>query len=175
MRGKVQEYVQQSTGLRITPAYAGKRISGMNSAIVNKDHPRLCGEKTNIYHFRIYRAGSPPPMRGKECFEQLYKNLTRITPAYAGKSSINFGIICSRRDHPRLCGEKGQCLTLPCRLLGSPPPMRGKGGTARYDGLPVRITPAYAGKSLRLASTRSACRDHPRLCGEKWGLSDCCK
>ena len=45
MRGKVQEYAQQSTGLRITPAYAGKSsiVSAFPSTF--KDHPRLCGEK----------------------------------------------------------------------------------------------------------------------------------
>ena len=45
MRGKVQEYAQQSTGLRITPAYAGKRerFDLFNAGMW--DHPRLCGEK----------------------------------------------------------------------------------------------------------------------------------
>ena len=31
----------------------------------------------------------------------------------------------------------------------------------------IRITPAYAGKSSRLPSSKHPPRDHPRLCGEK--------
>ena len=30
------------------------------------------------------------------------------------------------------------------------------------------ITPAYAGKSRDLSACRRKCKDHPRLCGEKW-------
>ena len=29
----------------ITPAYAGKRTQAYCSVVINKDHPRLCGEK----------------------------------------------------------------------------------------------------------------------------------
>ena len=45
--------------------------------------------------------------------------------------------------------------------------MRGKVAVSGVDFYDAGITPAYAGKSLRLPSTRSAGRDHPRLCGEK--------
>ena len=50
---------------------------------------------------------------------------------------------------------------------GSPPRMRGKGsGTLpHYDH--QGITPACAGKSLKLSSRTTGRRDHPRVCGEK--------
>ena len=46
MRGKVAVlcYGYASTG--ITPAYAGKRLTSCGTAVLVKDHPRLCGEKT---------------------------------------------------------------------------------------------------------------------------------
>ena len=50
----------------------------------------------------------------------------RITPAYAGKSSIATSL------------NEGNA--------GSPPPMRGKGFAPSVLPLPVGITPAYAGK-----------------------------
>ena len=45
--------------------------------------------------------------------------------------------------------------------------MRGKATGGNNHSWFVRITPAYAGKSLELVSIRSHIRDHPRLCGEK--------
>ena len=51
--------------------------------------------------------------------------------------------------------------------MGSPPPMRGK--VALFERTPheLRITPAYAGKSMELSSNIMVSKDHPRLCGEK--------
>ena len=70
----------------------------------------------------------------------------RITPAYAGKSSIATSLNEGNAGSPRLCGEKRQSnrkLEIP---TGSPPPMRGKGFAPSVLPLPVGITPAYAGK-----------------------------
>ena len=73
--------------------------------------------------------------------------LSRITPAYAGKSCrFHFQSFASW-DHPRLCGEK------PLLKLKHP--------------YAKRITPAYAGKSQGDAGRICKDRDHPRLCGEK--------
>ena len=45
--------------------------------------------------------------------------------------------------------------------------MRGKGVLYLKDTSRRRITPAYAGKSIRLSSYGLKGWDHPRLCGEK--------
>ena len=45
--------------------------------------------------------------------------------------------------------------------------MRGKGWKDTRNSKPVRITPAYAGKSAGGCSGCCSCRDHPRVCGEK--------
>ena len=71
----------------------------------------------------------------------------RITPAYAGKSGEE--------------QEKGFL------ILGSPPPMRGKGKRLTLFLKALKITPAYAGKSLSKQWHLEKPRDHPRLCGEK--------
>ena len=86
-------------------------------------------------------------MRGKvESPAGGWKTL-RITPAYAGKSTVQ----------TIAAFEK----------LGSPPPMRGKAGsTCLYTSL-TGITPAYAGKSKVERNDGCKNRDHPRLCGEK--------
>ena len=45
--------------------------------------------------------------------------------------------------------------------------MRGKAQSRTAAYLPVRITPAYAGKSSVKGLSVILFRDHPRLCGEK--------
>ena len=66
-------------------------------------------------------------MRGKAKAVALDKDLSRITPAYAGKSVFLpiFGALMLV-DHPRLCGEKGNIVEISGSITGSPPPMRGK-------------------------------------------------
>ena len=66
MRGKGGVNVKFSAQLRITPAYAGKRITCTLMLSLPQDHPRLCGEKFIFAHMHFVYS--------------------RITPAYAGKS-----------------------------------------------------------------------------------------
>ena len=47
-----------------------------------------------------------------------------------------------------MCGEKLNAWDLVRIHKGSPPHMRGKGGMSESSDELVRITPAYAGKSL---------------------------
>ena len=65
-------------------------------------------------------------MRGKvlDLIDDFNQN--RITPAYAGKSSVGSSRTSQGRDHPRLCGEKAKVEQDKPKVLGSPPPMRGK-------------------------------------------------
>ena len=106
-------------------------------------------------------------MRGKVLYVAAVGIYGRITPAYAGKSSIPAGCCSDCRDHPRVCGEKNlmkpSCVSHP----GSPPRMRGKVGRMFPCWLRLGITPAYAGKSERLCSQCRTAWDHPRVCGEK--------
>ena len=106
MRGKVPEFPLVISIARITPAYAGKSLAVGRRANGGWDHPRLCGEKSSMTIVFFLVAGSPPPMRGKVYFENKYRHVKRITPAYAGKSSDTGNQYAVRPDHPRLCGEK---------------------------------------------------------------------
>ena len=97
------------------------------------------------------------------------------SPAYAGKRTSCAFSHHSPRDHPRLCGEK-LMRSSTCFSSGSPPPMRGKGDLWIAHLRPTRITPAYAGKSVKLYELFFCRRDHPRLCGEKrWSDDTACK
>ena len=111
--------------------------------------------------------GSPPPMRGKGRSKVKHRGGRGITPAYAGKSLQDRTGTRKKRDHPRLCGEKFVSFSKFVRVLGSPPPMRGKDLRRAAGVLLMRITPAYAGKSPRRTAEVCNRQDHPRLCGEK--------
>ena len=91
----------------VSPAYAGKSHSYLNSTFLN--------------------LGSPPRMRGKgyDVVSRLCR--VRITPACAGKSRWACSPAPNTWDHPRVCGEKLSNPPMNCSAMGSPPRMRGKG------------------------------------------------
>ena len=126
MRGKGVSSASPATPVRITPAYAGKSFAKSVNLLQAQDHPRLCGEKYIQYHHISILPGSPPPMRGKVSTDIQTSGFRRITPAYAGKRYHHQKDKKSEQDHPRLCGEKAPGMVSRGRLLGSPPPMRGK-------------------------------------------------
>ena len=148
MRGKADSSAQAEESSRITPAYAGKRPFAAAETASPEDHPRLCGEKLSRFPAKVSEMGSPPPMRGKagRCAASVPN--WRITPAYAGKSLMRSLCLYPPWDHPRLCGEKSSGALVVGRNAGSPPPMRGKVSFRLFYGSVLRITPAYAGKSL---------------------------
>ena len=106
-------------------------------------------------------------MRGKGLKLILFVFRAGITPAYAGKSLPAFLKKWAKKDHPRVCGEKEARDYPKEEVWGSPPRMRGKVHQGVLYPLFMRITPAYAGKSLSDFHLCSLLRDHPRVCGEK--------
>ena len=169
MRGKGFSAFEFYVDFGITPAYAGKRQRTGRHRLHRRDHPRLCGEKTENRQTPAAQTGSPPPMRGKAATRQQRKVKkigspppmrgkvpihdtvffhVGITPAYAGKSMELSSNIMVSKDHPRLCGEKASTKAWELWGTGSPPPMRGKAGYRSRNFLTFRITPAYAGKSV---------------------------
>ena len=70
----------------VSPAYAGKSHSYLNSTFLN--------------------LGSPPHVRGKACATSRRACAAGITPACAGKSLSGHTSKSGMKDHPRMCGEK---------------------------------------------------------------------
>ena len=92
-RGKVSDFQNSNPFLKITPAYAGKRQIGIGSVHRAWDHPRIRGEKSRKALMPIMPVGSPPHTRGKVAIAMLTYRITRITPAYAGKSHVKFSTL----------------------------------------------------------------------------------
>ena len=148
MRGKVGVIGPTARVCGITPAYAGKSKRIAPSSVLFGDHPRVCGEKLCAPPSLPKGRGSPPRMRGKVYFSRQFFSGHGITPAYAGKSRRQRQKLDLCRDHPRVCGEKLLCVLDTMHLQGSPPRMRGKEEDKMGCSRPLRITPAYAGKSI---------------------------
>ena len=167
VRGKVIVDLVLTERHRITPACAGKRRTPKQCVFNSRDHPRMCGEKISFFFTGCSPRGSPPRMRGKE--NRVLRRVLRvgITPACAGKSTLERAIAHNVWDHPRTCGEKRLNGFKKTSGQGSPPHMRGK-ALARAAMLGNKgITPAHAGKSIPRCQRYPAAGDHPRTCGEK--------
>ena len=111
----------------------------------------MCGEKRPPVLSHELHTGSPPRVRGKVLSAVILYQGDRITPACAGKSRAGGKRCGGGKDHPRVCGEKGQLLLRHSSESGSPPRVRGKAGCKFEDMAVLRITPACAGKRLKKA------------------------
>ena len=116
--------------LGITPAYAGKRAVQRPVHIPSEDHPRIRGEKLNVYYIKAQRQESPPHTRGKDERPRGLYTPIGITPAYAGKSKSTCSGGVTSEDHPRIRGEKIADVDWQDAAQGSPPHTRGKGKKA---------------------------------------------
>ena len=126
MRGKVLSPTDINEHHGITPAYAGKSTFVTGSVSAQKDHPRICGEKSHERRHQAVNEGSPPHMRGKALLRERRHCVVGITPAYAGKREFTSGRCIALGDHPRICGEKHFRHRQRIGSEGSPPHMRGK-------------------------------------------------
>ena len=105
MRGKDDAIVLLGVVVGITPACAGKKGRKEIAPMSNRDHPRVCGEK--LFQSPLLRLplGSSPRMRGKDVRQELQHSGRGITPACAGKSSIqhltaSLGEFKVQKGHP---------------------------------------------------------------------------
>ena len=151
----------------ITPAWAGKSVVDADDVLLAGDHPRVGGEKLHGRVHIVSGRGSPPRGRGKASFRSGCRSVSRITPAWAGKSASDGFVVVLGEDHPRVGGEKFRGGAVRCGERGSPP--RGRGKDPVHDELRgvLGITPAWAGKRRDRQRQGSPLWDHPRVGGEK--------
>ena len=103
--------------------------------------------------------------------ERLDKRVTdnaqaRITPAYAGKTCVPLFPYQCDWDHPRVCGKDNREYTTIKSSKGSPPRMRERLKPLLILSAVIRITPAYAGKTIGNIPQSKVVKDHPRVCGK---------
>ena len=86
-------------------------------------------------------------MRGKRSLSSSSASVSRITPAYAGKTGASDRKPPIAWDHPRVCRENLVAADKRTLDVGSPPRMRGKHVMGKVFEVEFGITPAYAGKT----------------------------
>ena len=134
----------------------------------------------------LFLLGSPPLTRELLCFCPMNILRHRITPAYAGTTLHYEGPYARYQDHPRLRGNYYLCILFFSRCITDHPRLRGnylgmKSSLRNSRGSPpltrelreqlqpnlnrFRITPAYAGTTLKAKIMKILEQDHPRLRG----------
>ena len=146
MRGEGESKGAAAPAPGITPAHAGRSRSLSSLRLVQRDHPRACGEKFNRIAKPFREQGSPPRMRGEGELDLGNSTHTGITPAHAGRRPADKSHRTGRWDHPRACGEKIALISPFQSDSGSPPRMRGKVYAGDWHIAVAGITPAHAGK-----------------------------
>ena len=126
VRGKRGNLIIPVRRDRITPAGAGKTSVSAVRENLSEDHPRRCGENTRRGGYIFGLSGSPPQVRGKPADMAASPQVTRITPAGAGKTRGHTAGLWIKKDHPRRCGENRLKKCALRRVSGSPPQVRGK-------------------------------------------------
>ena len=117
----------------------------------NEDHPCVGGEKSGSMRISSVILGSPLRMRGKVRRTPSALWQRGITPAYAGKREVAVRTLSVVGDHPCVCGEKQNDKPDAVIPIGSPLRMRGKAISVQDYHRALRITPAYAGKSVNVS------------------------
>ena len=151
---------------RITPAHAGKTTSLLPPFSASEDHPRLRGKDLGGFLGLAILQGSPPLTRERLWAGINRCNISRITPAYAGNTLHYHQDFFAHRDHPRLRGKDKLSDNYNFVELGSPLLTRERQNFFINSCHDLRITPAYAGKTLILLYTICQFEDHPRLRGK---------
>ena len=170
-RGKLSSVWDGIKGVRLIPAWAGKTFGRRPRLQRCWAHPRVGGENDPPQMMSTGSTGSSPRGRGKPHFGKPRAARQGLIPAWAGKTrslSCPFEVV---RAHPRVGGEN---LEVPDRAVstsGSSPRGRGKRGGVMPLTAAVRLIPAWAGKTCRSLTTRSAGGAHPRVGGENHCLA----
>ena len=105
-------------------------------------------------------------MRERPKFGNASRVDDRITPAYAGKTLFLLALATRCQDHPRVCGKDHSKNASVTGYQGSPPRMRERPFDMLSAVPTMRITPAYAGKTVDVGIFKFNYRDHPRVCGK---------
>ena len=162
----VREDTDRRCGHGLIPAHAGKTGGSGAMGVTRWAHPRSRGENDDR-HFKVERRhGSSPLTRGKRPQFGLFRPVSRLIPAHAGKTMSAPADCLDQQAHPRSRGENSPCGMCRLRRLGSSPLTRGKRFADAYDRLGNGLIPAHAGKTRcrrRRCRRRSA---HPRSRGE---------
>ena len=176
---------RSSPGVGITPACAGSSPHVITIDNVSDGSARACAGSSSLGRSTRSATTDHPRVRGEQPVPHRAGRLQRSSPPRAGSRIAQMVMRSSWGITPRMRGEQGRWGAATFVIPGSPPRALGAGdigGTpshgfgslphAREAG-PVDdheaggegITPAFAGRSTKAASSRFAARDHLACAG----------
>ncbi|PLS27332.1 hypothetical protein CGZ88_0859 [Bifidobacterium anseris] len=166
LRGAPHAASASASGVGIIPALAGSTTPLAGYPLMQRDHPRACGE----HHTQLLRQGpclgSSPRLRGAPLVRRGACAGRGIIPALAGSTFHAMAAPSMFGDHPRACGEHACSPLYGSFETGSSPRLRGAPNRFQRNVLLDRIIPALAGSTSMPNVSSMTARDHPRACGE---------
>ncbi len=129
-------------------------------------HPRVGGENPKSPSNRFLDPGSSPRGRGKQSCRCVPWVLSRLIPAWAGKTAAVERLTVRVPAHPRVGGENAYEAVERRRGSGSSPRGRGKPQSILTGRLWPGLIPAWAGKTSAVLRNNWRSRAHPRVGGE---------
>ena len=110
----------------LIPAWAGKTSTPCGASSPPWAHPRVGGENNAVKAAGGLLQGSSPRGRGKPTPLTLFQAVSRLIPAWAGKTAHELDRPGIHRAHPRVGGENLEEDSGLVDFLGSSPRGRGK-------------------------------------------------
>ena len=149
-----------------SPRGRGKRSPGGARRRLRLAHPRVGGENSLLAGAYRGESGSSPRGRGKREDGSGAVSLTRLIPAWAGKTSPTRSGHLPAAAHPRVGGENCFVPRLGIEPSGSSPRGRGKPQLDAAGFALMGLIPAWAGKTHSLTYLAITLPAHPRVGGE---------
>ncbi len=116
--------------------------------------------------------GSSPRVRGTPQKAEAVASLPRFIPACAGNAARLVEQCLSPTVHPRVCGERKSRWRNLYLCSGSSPRVRGTQGDSNRCYPRPRFIPACAGNAFPIPRLIPPASVHPRVCGERWRVTD---
>ncbi|VFB07668.1 Domain of uncharacterised function (DUF2825) [Corynebacterium striatum] len=155
--------LRRATGL--IPAYAGRTPSKSYPRLPEWAHPRLRGADVKSECATDALMGSSPLTRGGLPRSAPVRWPCGLIPAYAGRTGSRRVGGRSCGAHPRLRGADRLRCQPGLQRMGSSPLTRGGPVHDVHDHAPVRLIPAYAGRTFLVRAVTVISPAHPRLRG----------
>ena len=114
---------------------------------------------------RCRRRHRSPRVRGRRCLRVVGGVEVGLTPAGAGQTGVVHHPLVPGTAHPRGCGADRPSCVLRTVAPGSSPRVRGGPRLSTLAGLPTRLIPAGAGRTISCVPPRFGTPAHPRGCG----------
>ena len=171
VRGQDARHIGRRDGCRFIPACAGTGGWRPWRRAAAPVHPRVCGDRAarTVEHFA--RFGSSPRVRGQGLAKLLRAVEHRFIPACAGTGRSSRRFSPTATVHPRVCGDRAAVCCDEAVHVGSSPRVRGQVDLIASNGSTVRFIPACAGTGDHPGLTIAALSVHPRVCGDRFGVS----